>query len=277
MRRLAILFSILLLSPLTAQNLIRNGSFELPGGLAPGGVLYLGTGNTNLTDWIVGGPDASFVVLINGTHVAAGGCLDFGPLDGKYHLVFNGGDTPPGKWIAQTFDTIPGVQYEVSFYVGRVCVGAGVMSLTASVRSQTGDMLGSTVAIASSHGYGSRQSFVFTASTTNTTLQFLDSSAATYSVDITLDDVAVSFLRPDFTTQDLNIQLTNHASQVAISWLGMSNRIYQVQSRTELTTNTWMNSGSPVLGTEGINCLFDSILDQPQKFYRLINFPLYIE
>lgn len=249
-----------LFAPRTSGGTFTNGSFELPGGSAPGTSLMLGSGDTTMPGWTVSGPAGNQIILQNGVL----GCFDFPPKDGSYHVIFNSGDQLPSMSIAQTFDTIPGEDYAVTFYVGRISSGGGIVSITASAKSQTDNTIGSMVAAASANGYGSRKRFIFTATTPNTTLQFLDSSEATISVDIALDNVSVSLVQPE---------LSIHVSQVAICWLGTSNRLYQLQSRSDLTTNTWVDSGSPVLGTGDTSCVSDAVLGQPGKCYRVIKLP----
>src|SRR6266536_2606609 len=107
----------------------QNGSFESPV-LAPGSSLVLAPGTNGLTGWTVGNTGA--VSFVNGPAVygTAGGV---GPFDGAQQIGFNGGDTPPGGWISQTFSTLVGQSYSVSFNLGRVFPGSGTMSLRADV------------------------------------------------------------------------------------------------------------------------------------------------
>ena len=61
------------------------------------------------------------------------------------------------------------------------------------------------------------------------------------------------------------------ASQVEVCWNSISNLTYQVQYRSDLTTNRWASLGSCVQGSGSMNCLNDSIvLGQPQRFYRVL-------
>lgn len=69
------------------------------------------------------------------------------------------------------------------------------------------------------------------------------------------------------------IQMQIQVSQVAISWNSALDINYQVQFISSLTSNTWTNLGVPVVGTGSNNMVFDSILDQPKKFYRVISVP----
>lgn len=162
-----------------------NGSFELPG-LPSGTSLRLPVGSTNVQGWTVigaGGP----VEWYNSTRAK----------EGLHDLHFNDSGAS-GTAIAQAFDTLVGAYYKVTFYVGRTGGGAGDVSLTASVRSQTGALLGQTRADAASNGYGTVQQLLFTATTSTTTLEFLDTSSGDIgAVDVLLDNVAVTILSWD--------------------------------------------------------------------------------
>ncbi|MBI3853733.1 MAG: DUF642 domain-containing protein, partial [Verrucomicrobia bacterium] len=161
-----------------------NGSFEMP-------VVSLGghaqpSGSTNITGWILGG--AGTVSFINGP---AGGVVN--PVDGAQQLDFDSGDSPANATLSQTFLTIIGQLYAVSFNVGRFGPGGATMSLLAEVKSGTGAVLGSLSAVApNTQSYGAAQSFTFTATTTNSTLTFTDTSSATVAVDVLLDNVSVT-------------------------------------------------------------------------------------
>ena len=61
-------------------------------------------------------------------------------------------------------------------------------------------------------------------------------------------------------------------SQVRLCWNSRINKKYQVQYRSTLTTNTWVNLGSPLPGIEGTQCITDEIAS-PQKFYRTVMVP----
>lgn len=63
-------------------------------------------------------------------------------------------------------------------------------------------------------------------------------------------------------------------SQVDICWGSRSNRAYQVQFRSALTSTSWTNLGSPVQGTGTNNCVTDSITpSRSQRFYRVQEMP----
>jgi len=67
-------------------------------------------------------------------------------------------------------------------------------------------------------------------------------------------------------------RLSIACSQVRLCWSSRSNKTYQVQYRSTLTTNTWLNFGSPIPGNGSTQCITDEIVG-PQKFYRAIMLP----
>ena len=63
-------------------------------------------------------------------------------------------------------------------------------------------------------------------------------------------------------------------SQVAVCWSSRSNRLYQVQFRSQLTTNAWISLGATVQGNGSTNCITDAIVPgQPQRYYRVEELP----
>lgn len=63
-------------------------------------------------------------------------------------------------------------------------------------------------------------------------------------------------------------------SEVEVCWDSLSNRTYQVQYRSTLTSNSWMNLGLPLAGTGSTNCVADKVpRGEPQRVYRVITLP----
>ena len=60
-------------------------------------------------------------------------------------------------------------------------------------------------------------------------------------------------------------------SQVEVCWNSVSNLLYQVQYRSNLTANQWANFGPPIAGT-GHDCVTDAVSAE-KRFYRVILFP----
>jgi hypothetical protein len=59
-------------------------------------------------------------------------------------------------------------------------------------------------------------------------------------------------------------------SQVEVCWNSISNLTYQVQYRSELTTNVWTSLVDCVRSVGSTSCIFDPVVvGQPQRFYRV--------
>ena len=59
-------------------------------------------------------------------------------------------------------------------------------------------------------------------------------------------------------------------SQVEVCWNSISNLTYQVQYRSDLTTNLWTSLVNCVRSTGAMTCIYDPIVvGQPQRFYRV--------
>lgn len=136
-----------------------------------------------VTGWTIGG--ASPVGHIRGQ------LLGQGALDGAQWIGFNGNNLPPGDSIAQTFLTTPGDTYSVSFNVVQLGVAGSTMSIRGTATSSTGQSLGTLDAVAPVSGWSPPQTFNFVATTSTSTLTFLDTSLATFGVDVFLDNVVV--------------------------------------------------------------------------------------
>jgi hypothetical protein len=123
------------------------------------------------------------------------------PYDGQQWINFNGNNTAPGGILSQTFTTVIGRSYKVSFAVGGV--GSGNVSLTATALALNSLLLASNYCVPTS-GVWTLFQLAFIAVSTNTTLVFTDTSVATVAVDIALDGVTVSeSTPPSFLTNSL--------------------------------------------------------------------------
>lgn len=68
--------------------------------------------------------------------------------------------------------------------------------------------------------------------------------------------------------------MTIRISQVEVCWQSALNFQYQVQYRSSLTTNQWVDLGSPILGDGTTKCITDAIVEgQAQRFYRVETLP----
>ncbi len=154
---------------------LSNGGFETP--QLSGGTTTesLTQGSTALTGWTIGGNGGP--VLLADSWPGA-----FTSYEGKQWIAFNTGNSAPGTSVSQTFSTIAGQSYTASFAVGSD--GFGNVGLTASALASGGATLATTTCVPASSSWQVFQ-LDFVATTTNTTLMFLDTSASTGGADVT--------------------------------------------------------------------------------------------
>jgi lysophospholipase L1-like esterase len=115
------------------------------------------------------------------------------PADGNKLLVFNGGDTLPGGFVFQTFTTIPGQGYVLTFNAGIFSPGTQQQKLEVSA-SGNATLLSQEITltgISSSAPVWTAQTFSFVADSESTTLRFEDKSDTTFNIDLLLDKVQV--------------------------------------------------------------------------------------
>jgi hypothetical protein len=63
-------------------------------------------------------------------------------------------------------------------------------------------------------------------------------------------------------------------SEVEVCWNTISNVFYQVQFRSDWTTNLWKDLGSPLPGNGSTNCIPDKVPPgEPRRFYRVVPVP----
>lgn len=175
MIKLAIL-GLLATGPARA-NLLLNGNFEL-GTIADANAI---------TDWTTGNIHSS---ATSGTlypnlseQIAS---LIFAGISGKL-LMFNTGDSAPGGTLSQSFATVIGTQYQLSFGYGEL--GSGTQGVNVTVSGAGTDFSQSITASTSTlHTY----SFSFTASGSSETLTFADSAPSTFGGDGLLDNVLIT-------------------------------------------------------------------------------------
>jgi hypothetical protein len=71
-----------------------------------------------------------------------------------------------------------------------------------------------------------------------------------------------------------SITTTIRVSEVEVCWSSETGRNYQVQYKSDLTTNQWVNLGGPVSGSASNTCAADKVIaGQPQRFYRVLSVP----
>jgi hypothetical protein len=212
-----------------------NGSFENPLE-SSGTVLPVNPGDNWLTGWSVGGPGGVIIGFRNGS---AG---SFGPFDGQQWIYFGGIPAPTGGWLAQTFTTVVGCPYVVTYYVGES--GVGTFGLSGAAYDAVGNVLTSNRCVPVSATWTQCQ-LSFTAATTNTTLVFKDTSTADINGgDPGLDAITVT----PVPTAGIPVIVTSPASQTVNSG---SNVTFSASAAGSPSTLQWYFNSNQVTGAAG--------------------------
>ncbi len=89
-------------------------------------------------------------------------------------------------------------------------------------------------------------------------------SGATVGADIdAVGAISSAFPPPSLTISRLSTE------QVALCWKSESNVFYQVESMSDLMPHVWLPFGAPISGNGTTNCVIDSLLGSPRRFYQV--------
>lgn len=155
---------------------IANGGFDDYTGTPANGDLI-----SSLTpaDWSVTGTSDDQVQL-----KTTGGGMS--PQDGGYYL----GIFTPSNGVAQTFDTVNGQEYEVTFYLGRQGTDTPTVDLNVDGSASLHD---SSILINSTQDTWAQHTISFTADSLSTTLSFVENaSSASGTSDVFVDTVSIT-------------------------------------------------------------------------------------
>jgi hypothetical protein len=67
-------------------------------------------------------------------------------------------------------------------------------------------------------------------------------------------------------------RLSIEISQVRLCWNSQTNKMYQIQYRSALTTNAWVDLGAPIPGSGTTTCITDAVTI-PGRFYQVVPLP----
>jgi len=142
------------------------------------------------------------------------------------------------------------------------------MWVLASVSASTGLVLTNVeVAAPPAQGWNAPATFHFTAATATSVLRFAETNSS-MSYDLTLDGVSVERISPRLGIERFGIE----DSQVRLCWESRTNANYQLQYRSEATTNIWTNLEPPIPGTNGLACTVQAV-SEPHRLYRVVVIP----
>jgi hypothetical protein len=64
-------------------------------------------------------------------------------------------------------------------------------------------------------------------------------------------------------------RLAIEVASVALTWFAAANEVYQIQYRSSLTTNAWMDLGFPIVGSGAPLTVIDTAVHEPRRLYRV--------
>ncbi|GAA1717792.1 hypothetical protein GCM10009809_12150 [Isoptericola hypogeus] len=201
--------------PLVGCNLLRNGDFEAGtrAGQPPADVNWgVVPDASTLPDWRTGGD-------VRVARNTAAGQPGFGTpssavrspsADSMIGFASNLATTPDrsGSALWQSFETVPGQTYRLTFDLGQIGFPAKPLSLTAEIHEGGGDgalppvtggtLLADGTATVFGNGFQPREAEVvtFTAASNTTTLVIAETSVNSNSANLALDNVSVRAVRP---------------------------------------------------------------------------------
>ncbi|RYD48505.1 MAG: tandem-95 repeat protein, partial [Verrucomicrobiaceae bacterium] len=143
--------------------------------------LVNGSFEAGLSSWIEAGGTQYSVNLTSG----------YTAPDGTNLVEFNAANAVSGGSLSQTFNTVPGTVYTLTFDLGVIAFNTNQQRMQVSVTG-TGTLLNQLTTINGINGGNVKwegRSYTFTADSTLTTLTFTDVSTVTAAIDILLDNV----------------------------------------------------------------------------------------
>lgn len=180
MRSVVAMILSVALAGTASASIITNGSFEQGTNPPTSGFTTLSASSTAITGWTVGGQGVDW---IHNSYWNAS--------DGIRSIDLSG--PGPGS-ISQTFSTIPGQAYEVRFdMAGNTDGGPALKTLTVSVGGPPLTFTFDTAGKSRPGNMGwETKSFVFTATSSSTTLTFMSTTNTAFGP--ALDNVSVTFV-----------------------------------------------------------------------------------
>ena len=195
---------------------------------------------------------------------------------GNRLVAFNGGNLPPGGVLSQSFNTLPGRSYQLSFASAVLAYNTNSQGLLVNVVGNK-NLISQTISMAG-NGNGSIQwiprSYQFVADSTVTVLSFKDVSTVTNSIDLLLDSVSIT--TPEEPIQLLSLaetsgtpSLTGEPGSIQVGMTVTQSGSYVLERSADLVT--WEVVGSSQATQPGWVGFIDSRPAGPpgRVFYRI--------
>lgn len=180
-------------APLAAQNLITNGSFETP--IVPvGSFTDFPSGSALITGWTVFGA-AGGVSIVSGSFSQSG--VTTPAQSGAQFLDLTGNGTNSTEGVQQTVATIPGHQYQLTYYIGNNSSGSffGITSTVNVLINGVQAFSDTNSAVDLTSVTWQQYTHTFVASTGSTTIGFQNADPPADSAN-GLDNIVLTDLTP---------------------------------------------------------------------------------
>lgn len=229
-------------------------------------VLANGSLETGLTGWTSSGN----IALVSSTPYVAS--------NGSSLITFNAGNSVPNGVLSQTFSTVPGTTYNLTFDAGTFAYNTQQQKLQV-VATGSGTLLDSVVTLTAVNGSTTwkAQSFTFIANSTTTTLTFTDVSTVTSDIDLTLDNIRVvaqpTEPAPGGSAMGVAV-LSGTPGAVRIGVQATVPGTYRLERSVDLVN--WVPYGSAIAitsATVGPIEFQDNEPPAPARFYRIARLP----
>jgi hypothetical protein len=235
--------------------------------------LYVGNGGFetgDFTDWyMAGSTNLVFALAADDVDVAGTNALD-GAADAQFvHSGLYGaylGQFPTQGSLSQDLATQPGQEYLVSFWLTSVAY-EGFTTPNGFAMSWNSSTLYDQTNL-DAFGWTNLQ-FVVPATTKITTLEFdFNNVPAGFGLDdIRVEPVSASVSAPVFQSATVT------GSIITLTWSGIANRSYQIQSASDLSNPNWTNVAAAVIAPGDVVSASEPISAASQQFYRVILLP----
>lgn len=201
--------------------------------------------------------------FFSSTNVSISTNVNYGVTDGVELVHFNWGQTTPGGFISQNFQTINGQTYVVAFDVGAFSgTNQSEQRCRVTVQGNT-QLLSQTISVfaTGNGGHYLPQSFTFVGDGSIVTLTFRDVSLVTDSVDLLLDHIRVSLQNaPSINTQPQSVAVeTGDPATFTVDASGQQPLQYQ-----------WRFNSNPIPGANSTSYTINSAQSTDNGNYDVV-------
>lgn len=198
------------------------------------------------------------------------GSTIYKPSQGSHLVAFNTGQSTPNGFLSQSFSTVAGQSYGLSFDFGVLSYNTLEQRIQITIRGAS-VLLSRTVSLFGT-GWGAvkwaPQTLSFVADGPTTTLTFQDVSPSTMSLDGLLDNIQVTTTAPP-PVQQSPPTITTQPSSVTLT-AGSTATFSVAATGTGALSYQWHFNNSPISGATGSSYIFSNVQSAHQGGYKVV-------